>query len=334
MTGTAVSTQTAATQQVLQNALQPEGPQAQAIFGLWNFTLALCTVVFAVIVLAFLYALWRAPRGHAGTAPDLGSLARPERRVHGIVLWGTVISAVGLVMLLVADVWTARALARLPLKEAVNIELVGHMWWWEARYLSDDPTQRFTTANELRLPVGRPVLVSLKSRDVIHTLWVPNLAGKRDMIPGRSTTIALQADRPGVYRAQCAEFCGLEHALMALPVTAQAPADYEQWAAAQRKPSVEPDTDRRRRGRDVFLGTTCVMCHTVAGTTARGTLGPDLTHFASRPTLAAGALKNDRANLQAWIVDPQRFKPGANMPAHPFPADDMTALLDYLESLK
>jgi cytochrome c oxidase subunit 2 len=329
-----MATQTAAGQAVLQDALRPAGVQADTIFGLWNFTLALCTIVFAAIVIAFLYALWRAPRGTAESAPDLTPLARPERRVNRTVLWATAISAVGLVMLLVADVWTARALARLPLKEAVNIELIGHQWWWEVRYLDEDPAKRFTTANELHLPVGRPAIVSLQSRDVIHTLWVPALHGKRDMIPGRSTTIALRADKPGVYHAQCAEFCGLEHALMALPVTAEPPDRFERWAAAQRRPAPAPDTDSRRRGRDIFMGTTCVMCHTVAGTDARGTLGPDLTHLASRPTLAAGMLPNGRANLQAWIVDPQRFKPGANMPAHPLPGPQMHALLDYLESLE
>lgn len=327
-------TDTVAGQAVMQSALAPAGPQADAIFGLWQFTLALCTVVFAAIVIAFLYALWRMPRANADSPPDIASLARPERRLYRTILWATVIAGAGLVMLLVADMWTARALARLPLKDAVNIELVGHMWWWEVRYLDADPTRRFTTANEMRLPVGRPVIVSLKSRDVIHTLWIPNLHGKRDMIPGRSTTISLRADKAGVYRAQCAEFCGLEHALMALPVTAIAPLEYERWAEAQRKPAVAPLTASQRRGRDVFLGTTCAMCHAVTGTTARGTMGPDLTHLASRPTLAAGVLPNDRANLQAWIVDPARFKPGANMPAHPFPAQDMHALLDYLESLK
>ncbi len=332
--GIATSGQTAAGQAVLQSALDPAGPQAGAIFGLWQFTLALCAIVFAAIVAAFLYALWRAPRADAGSTPDMIPLARPERRIHRTVLWATVISGAGLAMLLVADMWTARALARLPLQDAVRIELVGHQWWWEVRYADADAARSFTTANELRLPVGRPAIVSLQSRDVIHTLWIPNLHGKRDMIPGRSTTIALRADRPGVYRAQCAEFCGLEHALMALPVTAQSPDEYEQWAQARRRPAAQPLTASRQRGRAVFDDAKCATCHTVAGSGARGTLGPDLTHVASRPTLAAGVLPNDRANLQAWIVDPHRFKLGANMPGSPLPAADMHALLDYLESLQ
>ena len=331
----------AAAQAVQQSALQPAGVQADTIFGLWNFTLALCTVVFAAIVLALLVALLRARKARLAAtagpsspapdmAPDMAPLHRPERRVHHAVLWATAIATVGLVMLFVADVWTGRMLARLPLKGAVKIELTGHQFWWEVRY----PDEGVTTANELLLPVGRPAIVTLKSRDVIHTLWVPNLAGKRDMIPGRTATLSLRADKPGVYRAQCAEFCGLQHALMALPVTAVAPAQYQRWAQARSKAAPEPATDSRRLGREVFVRAACAACHTIAGTMANGTLGPDLTHLASRPTLAAGMLPNDRANLQAWIVDPHRFKLGANMPPSPLPARDMHALLDYLESLE
>lgn len=322
---------------VQQSTLQPAGVQAETIFGLWHFTLALCAAVFAAIVLALLVALWRARKARQAAAdvssslvPDLAALHHPERRVHRTVLWATVIATAGLVMLFVADMWTARALARLPMKEALRIELTGHQYWWEVRY----PDEGISTANELHLPVGRPVVVTLRSRDVIHTLWVPNLAGKRDMIPGRTATISLRADRPGVYRAQCAEFCGLQHALMALPVTAVAPAQYERWAQARMAAAPEPGTDSRRHGRDVFVRAACAACHTIAGTMASGTLGPDLTHLASRPTLAAGMLPNDRANLQAWIVDPHRFKLGANMPPNALPARDMHALLDYLESLE
>lgn len=329
----AAAAATVAGQAVQQGALQPAGVQADTIFGLWNFTLALCAAVFAAIVLALLAALWRARRARAASAdatPDLAALRTPERGVHRTIAWATVIASVGLAMLLVADIRTGRALARLPMKEAVQVELTGHQFWWEVRY----PDGGFSTANELHVPVGRPVVVTLKSRDVIHTLWVPNLAGKRDMIPGRTALLLLRADKPGIYRAQCAEFCGLQHALMALPVTAQDPAQYARWVAGRSRPAPEPATGSQRLGRDVFVRAACAACHTIAGTVARGTLGPDLTHLASRPTLAAGMLPNDRANLQAWIVDPHRFKLGANMPPNPLPAREMRALLDYLESLK
>jgi cytochrome c oxidase subunit 2 len=237
-------------------------------------------------------------------------------------------------VLLAADVFTSRALARLPLKDAVNIELIGHQWWWEARYHDEDPSREFTTANELHIPVGRPVVVTLRSNDVIHSLWIPNLQGKKDLIPGRTATLRLRADRAGTYRGQCAEFCGLEHALMALLVEAEPGERYEAWAAQQRRPAAAPADALARRGQEVFLGKSCVMCHTVTGTTANARLGPDLTHLASRRTIASGMFPNNRGHLAGWILDPQSLKPGVNMPANSLPPDDLQALLAYLETLK
>jgi cytochrome c oxidase subunit 2 len=176
--------------------------------------------------------------------------------------------------------------------------------------------------------------VTLRANDVIHSLWVPNLSGKKDLIPGRTATLRLRADKPGSYRGQCAEFCGLEHALMALLVHAVPPSDYEAWAANQRQPAREPVDAVARRGREVFLGTSCTMCHTITGTTAQARLGPDLTHLASRQTIAAGMFPNNRGHLAGWIGDPQALKPGVNMPANTLPPDDLQALLAYLETLR
>ncbi|MFL6675594.1 MAG: c-type cytochrome [Massilia sp.] len=317
-----------------QDALRPAGPQAERIGDLWNFTLGLCTVVFVAVLGACLVALWRAPKGSAASEPDLSSLERPERRVHRNVIWAAAFSTAGLLVLLGADVFTSRALARMPLGDAVNIELVGHQWWWEARYKDEDPTREFTTANELHIPVGRPVLVTLRSNDVIHSLWVPNLHGKKDMIPGRTAIMRLRADKPGIYRGQCAEFCGLEHAMMALLVAAEPSAQYEAWAAGQRQAAAAPTDAQQQRGLQVFLGTSCVMCHTIGGTNANGKVGPDLTHLASRQTIAAGMLPNNRGHLAGWIADPQSLKPGVNMPANALAPDDLHALLAYLETLK
>jgi len=163
---------------------------------------------------------------------------------------------------------------------------------------------------------------------------VPNLQGKMDLIPGRTALLRLRADRPGVYRGQCAEFCGMEHAMMALLVVAEPSARYEAWAARQRAPAAPPSGAQELRGREVFLGTTCVMCHTIAGTGANGKLGPDLTHLAGRSTIAAGMLPNNRGHLAGWIADPQALKPGVNMPANALAPDDLQALLAYLETLK
>lgn len=318
----------------LQDALHPFGPQAEHIGGLWNLTLGLCAVVFVVVCAAYLYALWRAPKVPRHTDPDLSSLTRPERRVNRVIGWGVAVSIVGLLVLLAADVFTSRALARLPLKDAVNIELVGHQWWWEARYQYGDPSKRFTTANELHIPVGRPVVITLRSNDVIHSLWVPNLHGKRDLIPGRTAIIRMQADKPGTYRGQCAEFCGLEHAMMALLVVAEPNDRYEAWTAHQNSPATPPTDELALRGQQVFMSKTCVMCHTISGTDAQGKLGPELTHLASRRTIASGMFPNNRGHLAGWIADPQSLKPGANMPANALEPDDMQALLAYLETLK
>jgi cytochrome c oxidase subunit 2 len=318
----------------MQDALRPAGVQAEHIGSLWNLTLGLCALVFVLVLGACLFALWRAPRGGAGTAPDLSSLAGPERRTWRTIKWAAAAATVGLLALLAGDVFTSRALARMPLRDAVNIELVGHQFWWEARYHDADPAREFTTANELHIPVGRPVVVTLRSNDVIHSLWIPNLHGKKDLIPGRTATLRLRADRAGSYRGQCAEFCGLEHAMMALLVEAEPNANYEAWAARQRQPAPEPAGAMALRGRAVFLGKSCVMCHTIAGTAARAVLGPDLTHLASRRTIAAGMFPNNRGHLAGWIADPQALKPGVNMPANALAADDLQALLAYLETLK
>ncbi|HEV2706187.1 MAG TPA: c-type cytochrome, partial [Pyrinomonadaceae bacterium] len=207
-------------------------------------------------------------------------------------------------------------------------------WWWEVEYDNRNPSLNVTTANEIHIPVGRPVFFRLTSNDVIHSFWVPNLHGKTDLIPGRETTTWLRADRAGTFRGQCAEFCGHQHAHMALTVVAEAPEQFQAWYDAQLKPAREPATPAEARGREVFLTSPCVMCHKIQGTDAGGNAGPDLTHLASRPTLAAGTLENTRGHLAGWVVDSQKIKPGNRMPPNNIEPDDLQALLDYLQSLK
>jgi cytochrome c oxidase subunit 2 len=250
------------------------------------------------------------------------------------VIAATVLSIIGLLGLIIASVITDRALASLPLQDGVVIRVTAQQWWWQVSYEPYDPARTFETANELHIPVGRPVLLELQSPDVIHSFWVPNLAPKKDLIPGRTLTLTLRADKPGVYRGQCAEFCGLQHAKMALLVIAHEPAGYDRWAQAQRQSAISPADDVQKRGHDVFMNSPCVMCHAIQGTAASGKTGPDLTHFATRQTLAAVTLPNTRGNLAAWITDPHRIKPGVNMPAVTLPDGDLQALLTYLESLK
>jgi cytochrome c oxidase subunit 2 len=178
------------------------------------------------------------------------------------------------------------------------------------------------------------VLLTLQADDVIHSFWVPNLGGKKDMIPGRTATLALRADEPGVYRGQCAEFCGYQHAKMVLLVIAEPPSRYAAWLERERGTAQPPADEAARRGQQLFMASTCAMCHAVAGTDANGQHAPDLTHVASRQTLGAGALRNEPSALAAWITDPQQIKPGVKMPPHAFKPEDMQALIAYVQTLQ
>ena len=292
----------------------PAGPQAAALFDLWTVMLATCTVVFVVIILVLAIAVWRAPRATEQTVPDAAAHPRKEIVLRRLVGYSVAVSSVLLFLLLFASFIADRTIETLALDDAVHIDLIGHQFWWEARYDPNDPARAFATANELHVPIGRPVLMNLRADDVIHSFWVPSLAGKKDLIPGRESTIAFRADVPGTYRGQCAEFCGYQHAHMALVVVADAPADYERWLAAQRQPAREPSHSagvartrphRTRELRDVP--------HDFRDS-GQGRRAPDLTHIGSRSSLAAGTLENTAASRVQWIADPQSYKPGVDMP--------------------
>jgi cytochrome c oxidase subunit 2 len=312
----------------------PGGPQADALFDLWNLMLAACTLVFVLCLVALIVAVWRAPRASEKTAPALDRDANREARLRRSVAYAVAGSSLLLVVLLFASFVADRALANLPLGDAVHIDLVAHQFWWEARYEPHDPASAFATANELHVPVGRPVLIRLRSDDVIHSFWVPSLAGKKDLIPGRESTIAFRADVPGVYRGQCAEFCGYQHAHMALVVVAEAHAEYDRWEALQRRPAASPSTAQEQRGRELVEQASCAMCHAINGTQAQGRRAPDLTHVASRQWLAAGAVPNSFAARADWIADPQKLKPGVNMPPLAAAPSDLAAISAYLGSLR
>jgi cytochrome c oxidase subunit II len=310
------------------------GPQAGNIVDLWRIFLLITTLVFAAVLVALILALRRAPRVDLPAPPDMSTVNRPEPRVRRNVGTAVTLAIVGLLVLMAASVFTDRALARMSLKDAVNIQVTGYQWWWNVTYRSGPVHDTFTTANEIHVPVGRPVIVELKGGDVIHSLWIPSLAGKRDLIPGRTATLTFQADKPGIYRGQCAEFCGFQHAFMAFEVHADEPADFENWRQAQMQPAAEPTDPTAQRGKALFQSIQCAMCHNINGTIAHGRNAPDLTHVASRRTIAAGALPNTAANLASWIADPQKHKPGTNMPPNPMSGQDLNALVAYLETLK
>jgi cytochrome c oxidase subunit II len=310
----------------MQHALDPAGRQAQSIAQHWWFYFAVSAVVYVAVAVATLWALWR--RRSEGGDDD-----EAEGRTTRIVLGATVVTVILLFALLFHTMWTGRTLASAPEENAVQIDVIGHQWWWEIHYRSGE-MRYLTTANEMHIPTGRPVVLRLISRDVIHSFWVPNLHGKIDLIPGRQNKLVLQADRAGVYRGQCAEFCGTQHARMSFLVIAQPPEAYESWLAAQRRPAAAPATLEQQRGHDIFVSSQCAVCHTVRGTTAFGGTGPDLTHLSSRRTLAAASIPNTRGHLGGWILDPQAIKPGNRMPPNNFEPADFHALLAYLESLK
>jgi cytochrome c oxidase subunit 2 len=318
----------------MHDALQAMGPQAAHIVDLWRIFLFLCTGVTAIVVVTMLVALWRAPRARTREPPDLSMVNRAERGPRRAVTFGLAASTVGLLVLIGASVLTDRALARLSLEDAVTIEVVGHQWWWTVRYMGQRPTDTFTTANEIHVPVGRPVVVKLESDDVIHSLWIPSLSGKRDLIPGRTALMKFRADTPGRYEGRCAEFCGYQHAKMAFAVHAHPPDVFEAWRQQQLQPAAEPSDAQAIRGKALFQSVSCAMCHAIQGTLAQGKRAPDLTHVASRLTLAAGALPNTPQHLTRWIADPQQHKPGANMPATPLAPEDLASIVAYLGTLK
>lgn len=307
------------------SALDPAGPQAGRIDALWHFLWIVAALVLLAVVAALLYA---ALRRRPSSLP-----AHATGRARTAVTGAVGVTVLILLVFLGINFGTGRALT-VPPEDALLVRITGKQWWWEITYPGNPPSHQVTTANELNVPVGVPVVVELTSSDVIHSFWPPNLVGKRDLIPGETASLWFQADSAGVYRAQCAEYCGHQHAKMAMLVVAQPRDSFEQWLARQRDSARTPSDSLAARGQEVFLATSCVMCHSVRGTPAGSRIGPDLTHLASRRTIAAGTLPNTRGNLAGWILDPQRIKPGSRMPSNQLSPDDLHALLAYLESLR
>jgi len=265
---------------------------------------------------------------------DQPSASPAERTLTKYVGVAVGLTVVTLIALLVASVWAGRSVASLRAESALSIDVAGHQWWWEIQYEDAVASRRVMSANEIHIPTNRPVVLKVTSRDVIHSFWVPNLQGKRDLIPGYTTALWLQASRSGVFRGQCAEFCGMQHAHMAFDVVAESEEEFTRWLDAMRQPGRDPPDATARKGRDVFMQTRCAVCHTIRGSDAAGQTAPDLTHIASRRTLGAGSLPNTPDNLANWIRDPQRVKPGNQMPPNLLADDDLHALVAYLETLR
>jgi cytochrome c oxidase subunit 2 len=314
------------------DALAPKGLEANRIADLfWSYSYV-CAIVFVLVTGMLVLAITRRRTPDAMDRSELPPAAlRSRERVVGAASTVTVIT---LIVLLVLSVATSRALASLDTKDAITVEVTGHKWWWELTYPASVAGMQFTTAYEMHIPVGKPIQVKLASADVIHSFWVPSLQGKRDAIPTKHATLVLQADEPGRYEGQCAEFCGTQHANMRFVVVAESEADFKAWMAHSLSPAVTPDDPVKLQGQQVFQKSRCVACHTISGTDAFATVGPNLTHVASRHAIAMGTLPNGPGHLAGWIVDPQSTKPGVVMPGTPLEPDDLNALITYLGSLK
>jgi cytochrome c oxidase subunit 2 len=250
-----------------------------------------------------------------------------------LIAWASLVG-VGLVGLTIADFIADRSDARAAAHQRLSITVTGNQWWWDVRYNASDSSKMVRTANEIHLPVGVPVRIMLRSNDVIHSFWVPSLAGKQDLIPGRDNDITITPRKVGIYRGQCAEFCGAQHAKMALVVDVDSYPDFIKWWQHQLQPAAAPTAPLAKAGYQFVINRNCSACHAIAGTPAGGTVGPDLTHLASRRTLAAGAMPMNEGNLYGWVADPQSIKSGSKMPTIGLEPDQLHAVVAYLETLK
>lgn len=326
---------------------------SEATLGWW----LLITAMAVVIIIAAL-VLWASSRGrstdsgkHTNAPAEQGG-GRPEWQIVSGVKWIYIGTAITIVILLIAFGGTLAVVAkasRPPSPPPIALDITAHQWWWEVRVTDSVPSNSFVTANEVHLPIGVPIRIRLRTDDVIHSFWVPELAGKMDVIPGQINETWLRADRAGVFRGACVEFCGLQHAHMAFAVVAESPAKYAAWAAQQRSeaalpagaPTEAPTTAAATRqesnvvqaGEAVFVSS-CGSCHAVRGTDALGRVGPDLTHIASRLTIGAGLVDNTTPNMISWVHNAQSMKPGVLMPPMDIPPSDVRAVVAYLQTLR
>jgi cytochrome c oxidase subunit 2 len=319
--------------------LDSAGPRAGEIVPLTWFTLAVSIAVCVVVAVLLWHAIRRTvARADSSAAqaasPDMRNI--PIERGPSGIRWisvGLMISAIPLAVTLVWTMVTLAAVAGPPTHPGLVLDVTGRQFWWEVHYNGDKASDGFTTANEIHIPVGVPVLVRLHGGDVIHSFWVPKLSGKTDAIPGQTNLSWLQASEPGRYLGECSEFCGFQHAHMQFEVVAESPTDFTAWQLNQLQPAPTPTTPEQARGMR-FVEYRCGLCHQVRGTLAGAVNAPDLTHLASRRILAAGTTVNNRDNLAAWIQASQALKPGNQMPDQLLTGPQLSDTLAYLATLK
>jgi cytochrome c oxidase subunit 2 len=308
----------------VQTVLGGQGADSRDFIDLLRLFLLVTGFVYLLVIGFLTVALLRRRREEPEKEP----------RFRGLLVGWVGFVALGLLILTLGSFFTDRSMAANGARPALEVEITAKQWWWDIRYFGADPSQTLRTSNELHLPAGMPVHISLKSEDVIHSFWVPNLAGKQDLIPGRNTDITLTPMKTGLYRAQCAEFCGVQHAHMALDVTVEPKDKFLSWYAAGLQPAKAPANPLQLAGYQYITTHECASCHNISGTPASGGVGPDLTHLASRRSIAAGTLPMERGNLYAWVADPQSQKPGNKMPVIGLEPNELHGIVAYLESLK
>ena len=310
--------------------LTSAGQRADAVVPLMWFTIVVSVAVCLIIAVI----LWLAVVRSTETGRESASVP-VERGLSGLN-WITIGLVLSAIPLLVSVFWTMAVLAQIagpPAHPALILDVTGKQFWWEVTYNGASPSDRFTTANEIHIPVGVPVLVRLNGGDVIHSFWVPLLSGKTDAIPGQHNQMWMQAGAPGRFRGQCAEFCGMQHARMAFEVVAEPRDQFERWRTRQLQPAPQPVTVGQKRGLEV-VEFRCGLCHAVRGTDARSGLGPDLTHLMSRRLIASGALPNTPGALAGWVQNPQGVKPGSQMPDQYLSGPQLQDVGAYLATLK
>lgn len=302
--------------------LDPAGPFASSTAVLACILLGVAAAVLGVVLFALAMALFGRER-----------LRRFIGRTKVVWIGGIAFPVVVLTALLIYGLSLTRDLSVPPDGSEMRVRITGETWWWRVAYLDSSGRPVLLDANELHIPVGRRVALELESADVVHSFWVPRLSGKLDMVPGRRNRMLIQADEPGVYGGQCAEYCGGPHALMGFAVVAHAPADFERFMAARRRLAPQASSAEAARGAELFQSVGCAACHRIAGTRANGLAGPDLTHVGARRTLGAGILPNNRGTLMGWIGNSQAIKPGNRMPPYSvLSGEDLRALAIYLET--
>lgn len=307
----------------VQSVLHPGGPHAESLATLSWVMFIGSGVIFVFVLVLTAYAIIR--------KEESGGWMTRRGFIVGL---GIVFPVVTLTILLVYGLAVARTLVTGD-PPALRIEVVGEKWWWRVHYVDAEGRTRLVSANEIRIPTGRPIEFVLKSADVIHSFWVPSLAGKLDMIPGRTNVTRFSADRPGIYRGQCAEYCGDQHALMAFYVVALTEPEFDAWYAQEAGPAIEPLLPFIASGKELFIQNGCGACHTIRGTQANGTIGPDLTHVGGRRSIAAGTYPNNVGTIAGWISSSQHLKPGNLMPSFGnLQGEELRAIAAYLESLK